>query len=168
LPVSFRLHFMIKYVVEVSKLLATTEGVQLLEKTDQLSAMILQSDIVERYHLCRQLLTNNQESQRKIDAFTSLKEQYEEVQRFGKYHPDYQQVMIRTRELKREMDLDPSVIEFKKAEDELQCLLDEISVIIGHSVSKNIKVPTGNPYFDSLSGCGGSCGTGGSCGCSSK
>lgn len=157
---------MIKYVVEVSKLLATTEGVQLLDETDQLSAMILQSDIVERYQVCHKILTKNKESQQKIKAFSRLKDQYEEVQRFGKFHPDYKQVMSKTRELKREMDLDPYVIDFKQAEKELQNLLDEISVIIGHSVSKNIKVPTGNPYFDSLSGCGSSCGTGGSCGCS--
>lgn len=51
------------------------------------------------------------------------------------------------REAKRSMDLDENVYLFKKAENELQGLLDEIAVIIGHSVSKHIKVPTGNPFL---------------------
>ncbi|MEH7107983.1 YlbF family regulator, partial [Bacillus sp. JJ1764] len=33
----------------------------------------------------------------------------------------------------------------------------------GGAVSENIKVPTGNPFFDS--GHGSGCGSGGSCGC---
>ena len=60
------------------------------------------------------------------------------------------------------MDLDEHVAQFRRAENALQSLLDEISVIVGHSVSEQIKVPTGNPFFDSSGGCG----SGGSCGCS--
>jgi cell fate (sporulation/competence/biofilm development) regulator YlbF (YheA/YmcA/DUF963 family) len=159
---------MVKYDSEVSYLLATMERIQLLDKTDELTAMILNSDIAEQYRNCFANMKKNKSSQRKIKEFINLKEQYEEVQRFGKYHPNYKAVMGKIREVKREMDLDPCVADFKKAETDLQSLLDEVSMIIGHSVSKNIKVPTGNPYFDSLSSCGGGCGTGGSCGCSTK
>ncbi|WP_147531892.1 YlbF family regulator [Bacillus marasmi] len=154
---------------EVSSLYNTTlEKIQLLDKTDQLAAMILQSEVAEHYRQCFYNMQNNHESQRKIKEFLNLKDQYEEVQRFGKYHPNYKPVKSKIREVKREMDLDPYVAAYKVAENDLQALLDEISVIIGHSVSKSIKVPTGNPYFDTLSGCGGGCGTGGSCGCSTK
>jgi len=95
-----------------------------------------------------------------------MKELYADVQRFGRYHPDYKEIMIKTRERKREMDLDENVANFRRAETELQTLLDEISLIIGRSVSEHIKVPTGNPFFDSGSSCGGGCGSGGACGCS--
>lgn len=150
-------------------MLSTTfEKIQLLDKTDQLAAMILQTDIAEQYRKSYNNMKNSLESQRKIKEFLNLKEQYEEVQRFGKYHPNYKPVKSKIREVKREMDLDPFVAAFKIAENDLQALLDEISVLIGQAVSKNIKVPTGNPYFDTLSGCGGGCGTGGSCGCSTK
>lgn len=149
-------------------MLATFERIQLLDKSDELVAMILNSEIAENYRQCLSNMQSSMEAQNKIKAFINIKEQYEEVQRFGKYHPNYKPVKSKIREVKREMDLDPHVAEFKKAENELQALLDEISKIIGHSVSKNIKVPTGNPYFDSLSNCGGGCGSGGSCGCSSK
>jgi cell fate (sporulation/competence/biofilm development) regulator YlbF (YheA/YmcA/DUF963 family) len=152
----------------VSFLLATLERVMLLDKADELSEMILQSDLAEEYRKAYVQMKTNPESQRKIKAFIRIKEQYEEVRRVGKYHPDYKTITIKTREVKREMDLDPYVAAFKRAENELQGLLDEISKIIGHAVSPNIKVPTGNPYFDTMSGCGGGCSSGGSCGCSTK
>jgi cell fate (sporulation/competence/biofilm development) regulator YlbF (YheA/YmcA/DUF963 family) len=140
-------------------LLATIERVILLEEAEELEA-------AEEYRHRLNKLRTDKETQRKIQAFVKLKESYEEVQRFGKYHPDYKKVMGEIREAKRVMDLDENVFLFKKAENELQSLLDEIAVIIGHSVSEHIKVPTGNPFFDSLSGCSGGCGIGGSCSCS--
>lgn len=147
-------------------MLATLERLEILDKAELLSDMVLQSEIFEYYSACLYKVRSNKETQRKIRAFTKEKELYEEVQRFGRYHPDYQRVMKNIRELKREMDMDDFVAEFKKAENDLQALLDEISVIIGKSVSDKIKVPTGNPFFDNSSSCSGGCGSGGSCGCS--
>ncbi|WP_141431305.1 YlbF family regulator [Bacillus sp. 03113] len=147
-------------------MLATLERILILDKADELAAMILESDVVENYRDRLNILKTNQESQAKISLFMSLKEQYEDVQRFGKYHPDYKFVMKQVREVKRSMDLDENVAAFRKAENQLQQLLDEISVMIGHSVSQNVKVPTGNPFFDGLSSCGGGCGSGGACSCS--
>ena len=147
-------------------MLATTESVEVLENAEQIAYMIVHSVEAEHYRQCLYKLRTNKESQRKIQTFIRVKEQYEEVQRFGKYNPDYKTVMKSIRELKRDMDMDVNVAEFRKAENDLQAILDEVSVIIGRSVSDHIKVPTGNPFFDSLSSCGGGCGSGGSCGCS--
>ncbi|MCQ6279778.1 YlbF family regulator [Bacillus sp. EB600] len=147
-------------------MLATSERVVLVEHAEKLAKMILKSDVAEQYRICLYKLKNNEESQRKINHFVSLKELYEEVQRFGKYHPDHKRVMIQIRESKREMDLDSCVAEFRVAENNLQSLLDEVSVQLGGAVSKHIKVPTGNPFFDTGSSCGGGCGSGGSCSCS--
>lgn len=142
----------------------TTERVELLEEAEQLVSMILQSDIVDHYRECLYRVKSNPQTQEKIREFVTMKSRYEEVQRFGKYHPDYKEVMGKIRIVKRELDLDEVVAEFKLAENELQALLDEVSVIIGRSVSDNVKVPTGNPFFESS--CSGGCGSGGSCGCS--
>jgi len=145
-------------------MLATLERIELLENAESLAKMVLESDIVEHYQICLYKMQNNKDTQRKIKQFVNLKELYEEVQRFGKYHPDYKRVMMQIREFKREMDLDPLVAEFKLAENDLQSLLDEVSIFIGSAVSEHIKVPTGNAFFDN--GHGGGCGSGGSCGCS--
>jgi cell fate (sporulation/competence/biofilm development) regulator YlbF (YheA/YmcA/DUF963 family) len=149
----------------VSLLLATLERVELIEQAEFLARSIIQSEVAEHYRQCLNTLNKDQVAQHLIKRFIDIKESYEEVQRFGKYHPNYQEVMKETRYLKREIDLHPSVHDFKKAEKQLQDLLDEISVLIGHAVSEQIKVPTGNPFFDSMS-CSGGCGSGGSCSCS--
>lgn len=146
-------------------MLATIERVLILDGAEQIAKMIMQSNIADNYMNCLYNVKNNNETQRKIREFSKMKEQYEDVQRFGKFHPDYKTIRTAIRELKREMDLDESVAEFRKAENDLQSLLDEVSVLIGHAVSEHIKVPTGNPYFDNLSSCGG-CNSGGKCGCS--
>ena len=142
-------------------MLATTERVELIEYAEDLAKKILQSDLAEQYRICLYNLQSSDEAQRKIRHFVRLKDQYDEVQRFGKYHPDYKRIMSRIREAKREVDLDPDVAAFKLAENDLQSLLDQVSILIGGAVSQQIKVPTGNPFFDT-SGCGG----GGACGCS--
>ncbi|MCM3768562.1 YlbF family regulator [Neobacillus niacini] len=144
-------------------MLATLERIELLEYAEDLAKMILESDVAEQYRISLYKLQSSREAQNKIKRFASLKELYEEVQRFGKYHPDYKRVMMQVREFKRDMDLDPHVADFKLAENDLQSLLDEISLLIGGAVSKHIKVPTGNPFFDN--GHGSGCGSGGSCGC---
>lgn len=102
-----------------------------------------------------------------IRQFIRIKEQYEEVQRFGRYHPDYKEVTRKTRAYKREVDMDQNVAAFRRAEMDLQSLLDEISLLLASAVSENIKVPTGNPFFETKSACStGGCGSGGGCGCS--
>ncbi len=147
-------------------MLATIERVLILDKAEGISKMILQSEIADEYFKCIDKVKNNRETQQKIREFVKIKDRYEEVERFGKYHPDYKTIMKKVREVKREMDLDENVAQFRVAENKLQSLLDEISQMIGFSVSEHIKVPTGNPFFDSSSNCSGGCGSGGSCGCS--
>ncbi|XBP84845.1 YlbF family regulator [Bacillus velezensis] len=144
---------------------ATIESVKLQREAEQLAGMILQSETAENYRDCYKRLREDEEAGRIIRSFMSVKEQYEDVQRFGKYHPDYREISRKMREMKRELDLNDKVAEFKKAETELQSLLDEISIELGTAVSEHVKVPTGNPYFDGLSSCGGGRGSGGGRGC---
>ncbi|MFB5281321.1 YlbF family regulator [Peribacillus asahii] len=147
-------------------MLATMETIEIVQKAEALAKLVMQSEIGENYFAHLYKLKNDQLAQQKIKKFVALKDLYEEVQRFGKYHPEYKRVNTDIREAKRDMDLHPTIADFKRAEMDLQTVLDEISMKIGRAVSPQIKVPTGNPFFDSGSGCSGGCGTGGSCGCS--
>jgi cell fate (sporulation/competence/biofilm development) regulator YlbF (YheA/YmcA/DUF963 family) len=146
-------------------IIATLESVMILDGAEHLARMIVESEIAEEYRRCYNKLQKDRAAQTLIQRFVSIKERYEEVQRFGKYHPDFSTVSTEIRGLKRELDLHDTVVAFKKAETEMQKLLDEISVIVGSEISSAIKVPTGNPFFDSGGGCSGGCGTGGGCGC---
>lgn len=147
-------------------MLATIESIKLIEQAENIGNQIIASEIAENYRRLYHKLQTDIETRKKIAAFLEMKDLYEDVQRFGRYHPDYKEIMVKTRERKRAMDLDENVANFRRAENELQSLLDEVSVLIGKSVSENVKVPTGNPFFDSGSSCSGGCGSGGSCGCS--
>ena len=147
-------------------MIMTYEWVQVADSAEELSRMILQSEQAEQYRQAYHAVYDNKDLADEIIAFARLKELYEEVQRFGKYHPDYKDVMKRIRVDKRKLDLNEKVAELRLAENELQDLIDQVSFIIGRSVSEAVKIPSSNPFFSSDSSCGGSCGTGGGCSCS--
>jgi cell fate (sporulation/competence/biofilm development) regulator YlbF (YheA/YmcA/DUF963 family) len=147
-------------------MLATIERLEILDQAEELANMVIESEEAEEYRRLYYKLKNSTQSQRKISEFVKLKELYEDVQRFGRYHPDYSRINKEVREAKREMDLDENVAGFRKAETALQSILDELSRIMGMAVSEHIKVPSGNPFFESSSSCSGGCGSGGGCSCS--
>lgn len=144
-------------------MIATMESMQLLDEADAIVQMISDSTLVEQYKESKERLQDDLEAQALIQEFVDMKEIYNEVQRFGRYHPDYKTVIKDMMELKRKLDLNETINSYKQAEEALEELLNEISQMIAQSVSPSIKVPTGNPFFDK--GCSGGCGSGGACGC---
>ncbi|SUM57158.1 ComK regulator [Staphylococcus microti] len=136
--------------------------VNVLDETDVLAAMIQQSDVYQNYLTAKKRLDNDEVAQRYYDVFMKSKEKYEEVMRFGRYHPDYQTVMLETRRLKRAYETYETVVTFKQCEHELQLMLDEVVTILASSVSEHVKVDAGTPLFNQT-GCG--CGSGNGCQC---
>ncbi|MER1955863.1 MAG: YlbF family regulator [Solibacillus sp.] len=147
-------------------MLMTSDWIMILDEVDELSAMILSSTQAQTYRSAHKAVYEDEALSAQIKAFQRLKDHYEDVQRFGKYHPDYHTIMKQIRTEKRALDLNEQVAMLKIAENEYQDLLDEISFIIGRSVSEAVKIPASNPFFASASSCGTSCGTGGGCSCS--
>ncbi|MCB2732464.1 YlbF family regulator, partial [Listeria monocytogenes] len=70
-------------------MLSTMENMALLDLSDELAIMILNSEEAQNYKLAKEELLNDATSQKNIPQFIRIKEQYEEVQRVGRYHPDY-------------------------------------------------------------------------------
>ncbi|ATF12838.1 YlbF family regulator [Brevibacillus sp. HB1.2] len=145
--------------------LEAVDMTQLIMESHELSTMINHSREVSDYLEAKRQMEADEEVQRLLVVFEAKKEQYEDVQRFGKYHPDYNHISKEVRELKRNIELRDSVQAFKRAEDALDELLYQVSRTIAHSVSETIKVPSNNPFLEAQ---GSGCGTGGSCGCSVK
>ncbi|WP_147802509.1 YlbF family regulator [Alkalicoccus halolimnae] len=144
----------------------TMTDLSLVHEAQDLSDLITSSQVFQSYIHVKRRVQDDRECQQKLLYFQELKEKYEEVQRFGKYHPDFRSITAEVREYKRQLDTDPLLAEFKQTEKELHELLSEISLLLANQVSPNIKVPTGNPFFDAQqSSCSGGCGSGGSCGC---
>ncbi|MFA1818682.1 YlbF family regulator [Virgibacillus oceani] len=145
-------------------MIATLEYADILDHSEVLAKMILDSEDMQAYQEAKNALDYDSEAQQLIKKFIDMKEHYEDIQRFGRYHPDYNQIMKSVRFTKREMDMNDKVAAFKITERNLQKLLDEVSSYIALSVSEDIKAPKeGAALTDS--GCG--CGSGGSCGCAS-
>lgn len=142
-------------------MIATMEYVDILDRGELLGQMVLQSEVMEAYKHSQKVLNNDDEAQQLIKAFADIKDQYEDVQRFGRYHPDYNQIMKTVRTTKRSMDMNEKVAAFKVAERNLQKLLDEISQYVAESVSNDIKAPKDGAAL-SDHGCGHG---GGGCGC---
>lgn len=150
-------------------MIMTSEWVSILDETDELSTMILSSEIANKLREAHNAVYSSAELCEMIRQFNKTKELYEDVQRFGKYHPDYHTVMKTIRQQKRALDLDERIAALKVAENDYQDLLDEISLIVGKTVSEAVKVPVSNPFFTSSGGGGcstGGCGTGSGCSCS--
>lgn len=147
-------------------MIINSDWIYILDATDELNDMILHSNQVIALRAAREEVYKDTLLVEQINAFNKMKEHYEDVQRFGKYHPDYQTIMKEIREQKRAIDLNEKVAKLKLAENDFQDLLDQVSLIIGKSVSEAVKVPVSNPFFSTGSSCGSGCGTGGGCSCS--
>lgn len=143
----------------------TDEWVAIIEHAEELVEFVASSEVVETYNIARHAVYADDVLVKQIKEFTYLKERYEEVQRFGRYHPDYKTVMKDIRLRKRELDMNERVAQLRLAENDVQQLLDDISLIIGRSVSEAVKVPLGNGFFTD-SACSSGCGSSGSCSCS--
>lgn len=147
-------------------MIATLEIADVLDRSEQFSEIILHSKAMYDYEEARQDMFEDTESQKLIKAFNDIKVHYEDIERFGTYHPDYNEIMKNVRSTKREMDMNDKVATFKIAERNLQRLLDEVCELIAHSVSEEIKVPKdGAALTDGGCSSSGGCGSGGSCSC---
>lgn len=143
----------------------TVDMAELIMQSHDLSTMINQSREVEEYLFAKRQMEQDEEARRLLAEFDKKKRLFEDVQRFGKYHPDYDKISTEVRQLKRSIELLDSVQSFKRAEDKLDTLLYHVSRTIADSVSETIKVPSNNPFLEAKAS---GCGTGGSCGCSTK
>ena len=100
----------------------TNEWAAIMDQSDILCTMVLSSEQFYHYLDAHRAVYTNSNLVREINNFTKLKDQYEEVQRFGKYHPDYSKVMKDIRVTKRKLDMVDEVATLKVAENELQDL----------------------------------------------
>ena len=67
-------------------LTTTMETITIIEKAEALGQIVIQSEIGENYFNHLYKVKNDELAQQKMKRFVALKDLYEEVQRFGKYH----------------------------------------------------------------------------------
>lgn len=127
---------------------------------DQLEVVfkkLVQSVTFQKYLEQKALLKETREVQELQNMFIQAKIEYERIEPYGKYAPDFREKKRAVRQAKRSLDLHPVVSEFRISETGLQAVLDEITIQLARTISSDIKVDTGNPFFETKSSCGGSC-----------
>ncbi|TDM07361.1 YlbF family regulator [Macrococcus lamae] len=130
---------------------------ELMDHADGINHMIINSESYVNYKNNMQRMQSNSEVEKLRKDFVKMKEQYDEVMRFGRYHPDYMEVMLKTRRAKKDYEMHPLVAAAKQSETVLQSLLDEVIVIVSNAISSDIKVDRGNPFFTADHQCSGGC-----------
>ncbi|ANK63589.1 YlbF family regulator [Loigolactobacillus backii] len=122
----------------------------LLEVTDQVDTLVAslkQSDVYKTYLAAKANLAVDTAAEKKIQGFREASEKFDLIKDYGSYAPDFKKLRRTARHAKRQVDLDPTVAHFRRSEMDLQTILDEIGLAIANSVSKDVKVATGNPFF---------------------
>lgn len=137
-----------------------TENLFIIEdQTEALVQEILASESFTKLKIARQQLQKSVETQKKQTQFLIAKQEFEQIEAYGKYAPDFRTKQRAVRQAKRALDLQEEVAEFRYAETNVQTLLDTIGQSIARTISAEIKVTAGNPFFEkgNQTGCGGNC-----------
>ncbi|WP_219838935.1 YlbF family regulator [Paenibacillus sp. R14(2021)] len=135
---------------------------QLLLRAYEIGDLVNLSAEVAEYAYWKSVVDANPQVRQLVKQFAKAKEQFEDCERFGRFHPDFHAAKDKVMDAERQLNEIECVSKFKAAEQAVDDLLHEIALQIANSVSDTIKVPSNDPLPK-----GGGCGSGGSCSCGS-
>lgn len=142
----------------MNKLIINDAFFQLEDQNQLLIQEILASQSYKNYLLKRTEMNTSPEVAKLKKTFQKEKDKFEQIASYGEYAPDYRQLQRSVRLSKRALDLNEKVAAFRLAETDLQQLLDEVGQRIAQTISAEIKVDAGNPFFETGNhSCKGNC-----------
>ncbi len=112
-----------------------------VNKTYELIDEIKSLKQYKRLQELHQYIEQNPQLQQLISGFNQAKLQYDEVSKYGKYHPDLKEVQLRLKDVKENLYTNDIIKEYKELEQYIQKQLNGISKALAQSVSKKIKHP---------------------------
>jgi cell fate (sporulation/competence/biofilm development) regulator YlbF (YheA/YmcA/DUF963 family) len=112
-----------------------------MDLTYQVIDEIKASKDYQRLLELHQIIKNDPAISQLVGQFNNYKEKYQEVQKYGKYHPDLKEVQIGFSEAKTSLYNHVLILEYKQLEKKIQSLLDRISTEIAEAISPKIKHP---------------------------
>lgn len=140
-------------------MIVTEKLFEIEDQVESLVRVILASDSVNDYKKKRELMRRSNDVQQKQKTFIEAKRAFEQIEAYGIHAPDFRPKQRAVRQAKRALDLSEEVAEFRFSETAVQTILDSIGLSVAQTVSEDIKVDAGNPFFEKgkHSGCGGNC-----------
>lgn len=142
----------------MSNLIINDAFFQLEDQNQQLIQCIVTSQSYKNYLQTKKVMDACQDVAKLKNAFQQEKEKFEQIAAYGEYAPDYRQQQRKVRLSKRALDLNEKVASYRLAETDFQQLLDEIGQRLAQTISLEIKVDAGNPFFETENrSCKGNC-----------
>ncbi|MEI5995474.1 YlbF family regulator [Candidatus Enterococcus mansonii] len=140
-------------------MIVTEKLFEIEDQTEKLVQAILMSETIESYKTNRQAMYHSGDVREKQKAFLDAKDSFERIEAYGNHAPDFRTKQRAVRQAKRALDMSEEVAEFRFSETAVQTILDLIGMAVAQTISEDIKVDAGNPFFEKgkHSGCGGSC-----------
>lgn len=131
---------------------------QLEDQNQVLIQAILVSQSYKNYLKTRRRMNNSPEVAKLKKNFQTEKDKFERIAAYGEYAPDFRQQQRNVRMSKRALDLNEEVAAFRLAETDFQRLLDDVGKCLAQTISSEIKVDAGNPFFETGNhSCKGNC-----------
>jgi cell fate (sporulation/competence/biofilm development) regulator YlbF (YheA/YmcA/DUF963 family) len=137
---------------------AIAEYTELLSRAYELGELIKQSALAAEYVYCKEQVERDGGVRTLSLEFAKAKEKFAECERFGRFHPDYNEALDRVYEMESKLDGIEPVKQFKAAEQAVDTLLHDVALMIARAVSDSVKVPDNDPNPKG-------CGSGGKCSC---
>lgn len=119
---------------------------------DEVIKYINHSKTMAKFQIAKSALDASQEAQIKITRFKDTKSKFEKIEQYGSYAPGFQELKKAVFQLKREMDLDDVIYNYRIAERDLQVQLDLIANKLATAISENILVSAGDAFSLSMIG----------------
>lgn len=128
------------------------------DQAEQLVATIVKSKSFADYQKADKELKEDKEAQKLKAEFQQAKQTYEQVAEYGAFRPEVRDYQRAAGRAKRKLDFHEKVAEFRLQETNVQEILDSVCLTLAETISDEIKVDAGNPFFQTgKSHCGGKC-----------
>ena len=114
---------------------------EIIEKTYELIDEIKSSSDYRELVKLKQDMKENSEILQLIENFGQLNDKFNEVSKYGQYHPDLKKVQVELSAAKETLYNHKTVKEYKILEKKLQKIMDHISMSLAKTVSHKIKHP---------------------------
>ncbi|MFV0561219.1 MAG: YlbF family regulator [Enterococcus sp.] len=131
---------------------------ELEDQCERVITAILSSESFSDYKKAKNTLESSETVKNLKNEFQQQKDRFDRIASYGEYAPSYKEEKRALWRKKRKLDMNDTVAKFRLEETNLQGILDSIGQTIAETISEEIKVDAGNPFFETKhSGCGGHC-----------
>ncbi len=87
-----------------------------------------------------QIAFNDEEVNKRLDTYKRWQEKYQDVKKYGHYHPDFKDVQKSFQSAKIQLYTHPLMVEYLEAYKAFQSLLDQFTKTLAMTISEQIQI----------------------------